>query len=70
MESKMRKSKPENQVQKIIATLGMSDEQIAVKLEVAGQTVYRWRKGICAPRRTYVTLLRELLKKHTAAAAA
>ena len=56
-----RGSSAQNEAQTLIASLKLLDVQIAARLEVASHTVYRWRKGICAPRRIYLTLMRNML---------
>lgn len=47
----------------LLAASGLSDEELAVKLEVSASTIGRWRRGTSKPRRVYMNLATERLQE-------
>jgi len=43
--------------------LGLSREELAVKIGVSLQTIYRWEKELASPHKTFVIKLEEILNK-------
>lgn len=53
----------QKEIQTIMKTYNLSQEDIAAKLRITAQTVYRWEMGISKPKSRIVLLAYEEFKK-------
>lgn len=53
----------QKEIQTIMKTYNLSQEDIAAKLQITAQTVYRWEMGISKPKSRIVLLAYEEFKK-------
>lgn len=53
----------QKEIQTIMKTYNLSEEEIAAKLQIRAQTVGRWEKGTSKPRSRIVLLAYEEFKK-------
>lgn len=53
----------QQEIQQLMKTYSMSEEDIAAKLQIRAQTVYRWEKGLSMPKSRIVLQALEEFKK-------
>ncbi len=53
----------QQEIQQFMKTTGLSYEDIAAKLQIRAQTIYRWDKGLSKPKSRIVLQALEKLKK-------
>lgn len=63
-ETKVREKKEfQQEIQQLMKTYSMSEEDIAAKLQIRAQTVYRWEKGLSMPKSRIVLQALDEFKK-------
>ena len=63
-ETKVREKKEfQQEIQQLMKIYSMSEEDIAAKLQIRAQTVYRWEKGLSMPKSRIVLQALDEFKK-------
>ncbi len=57
------KKKFQQEIQQLMKTHSLSEEDIAAKLQIRANTVYRWEKGVSMPKSRIVLQALEEFKK-------